>query len=147
MNKYEELKKHHQQEFSAVPMKFAFGTKQFNEMMEQWNLDPDKDLDKIVSIVYGGYIREKDVDDFIQTQKRHAKEMNDAIAADKTGDGFIYEMFYCELCDHEYGYTRNPDSALEALGYTYEALMNNGRLLHGFEKAKNKIIEEENKKK
>lgn len=147
MSKYEELKKRHQHEFSAVPIKFAFGSKQFNEMMKQWGFDPEKDLDKIFTIGYGGYMLKKDVEILNQTRKRQDKEFNEAIAADKTGDGFIYEMFYCELCDHEYGYTRNPDSTLEALGYTYEALMSDERLWHGFEKAKNKIIEEENKKK
>ena len=144
MKKNKELKKRHEQEFSALPLKFAFGPKQFDEMMKEWQLDPEQDLDKICTVGYGGYIQIKDADNFIQTQRRHNKELKDAIAEDKTGGGFIYEMFYYELCNHEYGYTRNAESTLDALGYTYNDLLKDERLMCGFEKAINKIIREDN---
>lgn len=49
---------------------------------------------------------------------RHRKELEEAIAADKAGDNFIYEMFLTELSNHEYGYTGDVQDTLDALGIT-----------------------------
>lgn len=66
---------------------------------------------------------------------RHRKEFEDAVAADKTGDGFIYDMFDYELANHEYGYTRNPSDALAALGVSRKAIEKDPQLARGFKKA------------
>ncbi len=93
MNKYSELRQRQQQEFNALPLGFAFSQKQFDEMMEGWGLDPEKDLDNIYRIPAGGYVQKKNADLLHQTTKRHSAEMAAAIAEDKTGDDFIYQMF------------------------------------------------------
>lgn len=59
MNAYAELKARQQQEFNALPLGFAFNDKQFTEMMVKWSLDPDKDIDKILSIGFGGFVQKK----------------------------------------------------------------------------------------
>ena len=41
--KYAELKKKHQDEVNAFSLGFAFGDKQFEEMMNKWGLDAKKD--------------------------------------------------------------------------------------------------------
>ena len=41
MNKYAELRNRQQEEFNALPLGFAFGDKQFEEMMKKWGLDPE----------------------------------------------------------------------------------------------------------
>lgn len=51
---------------------------------------------------------------------RLKEEREAAIAEDKTGDGFIYQMFLCELSNHEYNYTEDVEETLDALGYTWE---------------------------
>lgn len=58
---------------------------------------------------------------------------------DKTGDGFIYQMFLCELSNHEYNYTEDVEETLDALGYTWEQIMADKRLLHGLKMAQKKI--------
>ena len=105
MNEYRKLRDRQQQEFNALPLGFAFNQKQFAEMMQGWGLDPENDQDKIYSIGYGGFVRKKDADLLHTTTARHAEELAAAIAADPTGDGFICEMFRCELDNHEYSYT------------------------------------------
>ena len=70
---------------------------------------------------------------------RFDRELQEAIANDSTGDGFIYEMFLYELESHEYGYTRDPEEALDALGYTWEQVQEDTKLLNGFAKAHDKI--------
>ena len=139
MNKYSELRQRQQQEFNALPLGFAFSQKQFDEMMQEWGLDPEKDLDKIYRIPGGGYVQKKDADLLHQTTERHDKEMEAAIAEDKTGEGFIYEMFLYELNVHEYGYTMDTEDTLDALGYTVEEVLGNPRLKRGIEKAVTEI--------
>lgn len=141
MNRYAELRHRQQEEFNALPLGFAFSQKQFDEMMQGWGLDPEKDLDKILRIPGGGYVQKKDADLLHQTTERHDKEMEAAIAEDKTGEGFIYEMFLYELDNHEYGYTRDTEDTLDALGYTMEQVQADARLMHGFEKARRAIWE------
>ena len=139
MNKYAGMRKRQQEEFNALPLGFAFGQKQFEEMMRSWDLDPEKDTGKICSIGAGGYIQKKDVELLRQTSKRHKEEMEAAIAGGKTGEGFIYQMFLCELDNHEYGYTMDTEDTLDALGYTVEEVLGNPRLKRGIEKAATEI--------
>ena len=140
MNRYAQLRQRQQEELNALPLGFAFGRKQFDEMMEGWGLDPEKDLNKICSIGAGGYIRKEDVGLLRQTSERHREEMAAAIAEDETGGGFIYEMFLCELDNHEYGYTQDTEDALDALGYTAEEVLGDPRLKRGIEKAATEIL-------
>ena len=135
MNRYGEMRNRQQKEFDALPLGFAFSKRQFAEVMQQWGLDPETDIDKIQSIGFGGFIQKKDAGLLHQTRNRHDTELEAAIAGDKTGDGFIYEMFLCELDNHEYGYTRDADGALDALCYTMEEVQADERLLRGFLKA------------
>lgn len=142
MNKYKEMKRQHQREVHALPFKFAFTDQKFREMMESWGLDPEKDLDKIYAFGNGGcYYQRKDAVLVRETFKRHEAERNAAIEADRTGCGFIYEMFLAELAAHEYGYTGEYDDALESLGYTWAQVQADERLLRGLEKAAKRIME------
>ena len=143
MNKYAELRQRQQEEFDALPLGFAFSRKQFCEMMQEWGLDPEKDLDKILRIPAGGYVQKKDADLLHQTVERHDTEMAAAIEEDKTGEGFIYEMFLYELDNHEYGYTRDTEDTLDALGYTAEEVLGDPRLKRGIEKAVTEICKRE----
>lgn len=43
MESYRELRDRQQKEFNELPLGFAFSDKQFDEMMEKWGLDPEKD--------------------------------------------------------------------------------------------------------
>lgn len=88
MNSYQILKDKQQKEMNAFPLGAAFSNKQFAEMMQKWGLTID-DTDKILSIGGGCYIRKSDRDTFHSMLDRFEKERNDAIAADKTGYGFI----------------------------------------------------------
>lgn len=143
MNRYGVLREKQQEEFNALPLGFAFSDKQFCEMMKKWGLDPEKDLDKIYRIPGNGFIQKKDHAHMHEVIDRHEKEMQAAIAENKTGDGFIYEMFLFELRNHEYGYTGDSEDTLDALGYTLEQVLSDERLKCGFEKAKEKIMREE----
>ena len=135
MNAYQSLKQKHQQEISVFPMVFAFGQKQFESAMEKLELKPT-DTDKVCSLYGAGDImRKADVPDYIKLIKRQHKELKDAINADKTGDGFIYDMFSTELANHEYCITCDLSDTLSVLNLTVEEVNADPRLLHGLCKA------------
>lgn len=46
-NRYAELRQKQQEVLSALPINYAFGNSQFDEMMQEWGLDPDADVNKI----------------------------------------------------------------------------------------------------
>lgn len=142
MNKYKELKDKHQKEFNQFPMKFAFSDEQFERGMAELGLKPDQ-----TDMVYGfagtgGFYRRSDAPALHEMLERHARERQEALAADPTGDGYIYDMFLYELRNHEYGYTGDAEDTLDALDITWEQLEADARLKHGFQKAKKTIWEE-----
>jgi hypothetical protein len=140
-NLYKELHDRHQAEINAFPFGFAFSQEQFDKMMvDRFNLEPT-DTDKIYSIGGGGYIRKEDHQAMCDMIERHAKEKKDAIAADLTGEGYIYDMFVYELANHEYMITMTSDDTLDALGLTWEDVKADSRLSHGLKKAKKYILE------
>lgn len=143
MSTYQEMRLRQQQEFNALPLGFAFSQEQFDEMMRGWGLHPKRNVKNICSIGNGIYIQKKDVGLLVQTNARHKKELATAITADTTGSGFIFEMFYYELKNHEYGYTGDAKDTLESLNYTMEQVQSDKCLCKGFERARKKIMGEE----
>lgn len=124
---YKELKQRQQAEVSAFPMAFAFGARQFEEGMKKLGLEPSE-REKIVSIGGGGFIRKDDQEALMEMFRQHKRQRKIAAAADKTGNGYLLEMFRYELANHEYGYTRDPEPALDALGLTEQEIAGDKRL-------------------
>ena len=143
MNDYQKMRNRHQQEFNMLPLGFALNQKQFNEMMRGWGLHPERDVKELTCIGNCGYIQKKDVELLRQTSARHKEELAAAIELDTTGDGFIFQMFYYELKNHEYGYTGDADDTLDTLNYTMAQVQSDQRLYRGFQQACKKIMEEE----
>ena len=139
MNAYKQLKDRQQKEFDAFPLGAAFSKKQFAEMMQKWDLT-ENDTDKILSIGFNCFIRKSDRERFHEMNARHKKEKQDAITADKTGDGFICAMFYYELGNHEYCITYDLEDTFDALDLTEEQVNADERLIHGLEKALKKYL-------
>ncbi|MCI9507039.1 MAG: hypothetical protein HFF62_10740 [Oscillospiraceae bacterium] len=139
MNQYEDLKQRQQQEFSAFPMQFAFSDSQFAEGMAALGLKPT-DTDKIYKAPGGGFYRREDGPRLYDMMGRFDRELQEAIAEDETGDGFIFEMFLYELGNHEYDVTMELNETLDALGYTMEDIQADPRLCHGLERARLEIL-------
>lgn len=139
MNRYADLKQRQQQEFSAFPMQFAFSDSQFAEGMAALGLKPT-DTDKIYKAPGGGFYRREDGPRLYDMMGRFDRELQEAIAEDETGDGFIFEMFLYELGNHEYDVTMELNETLDALGYTMEDIQADPRLCHGLERARLEIL-------
>ena len=134
MNAYQQMKDRQQKEFDAFPIGAAFSNQQFQQMMEKWGLTVN-DTDKICSIGGGCYIRKADIAAFTTLINKTAAELKNAIAADTTGDGFIFDMFVYELANHEYCITYDLEETLDALGLTPEEVNADELLKHGLNKA------------
>lgn len=139
MNEFEKLRNRQQQEVNALPMRFAFSQEQLQKDMKDWGLRPKMDLDKIAQLPYGGFAQKKDVPLIRDTFARHRAELQAAVDADPTGEGFIKEMFLTELENHEYSYTGTAEDALESLGLSYEKVAADPRLAHGLKLAEQEI--------
>ena len=139
MNRYADLKQHQQQEFGTFPMQYAFSNQQFAEGMAALGLKP-ADTDKIYKVPGGGFYRREDGSRLKTMIDRFDQELHEAVAGDKAGDGFIYEMFLYELENYEYGCTMDLSETLDALGYTPEDIQADPRLSHGLERARLEIL-------
>ncbi len=127
-NKYLELKEKHQKEINEFPMFFAFSQEQLTKGIENLNTTAEK----CYSIGCGGFIRKTDSKKLTELFLRQAKEQQIAIEKDKTGEGFILDMFQYELDNHEYKYTMDARDTLDALGLTIDEISKSQPLLNGF---------------
>jgi hypothetical protein len=131
---YQQLVDKQQKEVNEFPLGAAYNKKQFEEMMAKWNLKPT-DTDQITTIMNGVFIRKSDIPAYIELVNKLHNETQEAIKNDKTGDGFVYQMFAYELDNHEYSVTYDLEETLDALGYTIEDIKNDRKLSHGLKKA------------
>ena len=137
---YKAMKDRHQAEVNALPLAFAFSKDRYIEKLAEWNItEAEAEAGAILSIGAGGFIRATDEELVKSTFERIHDETEAAIAADTTGDGFIYEMFLYELNNHEYSYTGDVDETLDALNITWEEMADNRALLNGLNKALKEI--------
>jgi hypothetical protein len=135
MESYPEMKERHRKEFGALPIAFGFNERQFREGMKKLGLDP-ADTGNVAGIGAGGFCRKETLPLIKETVERHTAEMESAIAADETGEGFIFEMLDYELGNHEFCITWDVEPALESVGLTMEEVKKSPALSHGLKLAK-----------
>lgn len=139
MNKYEEIKNKHQKRVEEFPLMFAFTNEQLSKEMQRLGLN-DNDFDKIYDMGAGCFIRKSDLEEYNKMWDELRKEHQDLIDADKTGEGYIKDMFVSELENHEYSYTRDLEDTLDALELTEEDILNNPLLQHGLYLAEKEVL-------
>ena len=143
MSTYTTLKTRQEKEFNDFPMFFAFSNKQLEEGMKKIGLELT-DTDKIYSAGGGGYYKKTDAIKLKDLLCRHTNEKNEAIKADSTGEGFIFDMFDYELSNHEYCITMDPEPTMDALGISQDDINKSEALQAGLKLAKSNQWDEEN---
>ena len=129
---YREIKDQQQREIDSLPMIWSFSEKQLKEGMQKLGV---KDMTELKAIAPSGFVKKTDYKALWDMIHRHQQEIKDQIEADKTGEGFIYDMFYTELANHEYSYTGDPTEALRACSVQPLQIEQDPRLNKGFCKA------------
>ncbi len=133
VNLYRELKNKQQKEFndfSEANMFYAYNDKQFEEGMKKLGLELNQ-TDLLYSTGSGGCYLKTKSEELQAILNKQEQELRQAIEADKTGEGFIKQMFRYELNNYEYCYTYELDDTLDALGLTIEEVNSNPALLNG----------------
>jgi len=139
MESYKELQSRQSNEFSELPIFWAFNNEQFIKGMESLGLK-ETDKEQVCQIMRGGVCKKSDRQNVIDMLKRHTKEHKTAIEADETGNGYIFEMFDYELSNHEYTYTHDIEPTLDALGLTKEYIEQSAAIKAGMQKAINEQL-------
>lgn len=137
-NKYLELKARHQKEIDALPIKAAFSSQQFNEMMKNFGLSiSSEDCRKIYSIGYGCYAKLEDKEKIDKCFDDHDKELT-LFLEDYDN---LKQAFEYELGNHEFCYTYDPTDTLRSLGFTYDDILHKPMVEKAFNEAKKKYLE------
>lgn len=125
---YAEFREKRQESFNKLPMKAAFGDKQFEEMMAEWGLTTSKDdLKKISSLGGGAYCLVKDEHLFYEWVEENDKKMKEFLSDEiQLKDALIYEFG-----NHECGYTMEPMNGVRTL-FTDEEIQDNKLLAKVF---------------
>lgn len=114
---YRKLSDKHEKQVSDLPMHFAFGRKQFNEMMLELGLDPENDKDKLCrdSSMPGAYFLKTDVPTIRAAMRRMVEEKYLAMQSPR----FLRGALEYELANHEYCITMDESEAIYACGLSY----------------------------
>lgn len=94
----------------------------------------------------GGFYRRTDADLIREIFRRHQQEREEAIAADKDGTGYLYQMFRYELANHEYCVTYDLEPTIEACGFTVDEVNGNPVLLAALNKVRKDYLKEAEEK-
>ena len=70
-----------------------------------------------------------------ELKEQNQQAIDDAIAADPDGSGFIRDMFSAELANHEYSYTGDLTDTLDAVGLSVDQIKADPALLNGLQLA------------
>lgn len=101
---YLELKERQQKEINEFPIAYAFDEKQLAEALEKLGV---KDISECVTVCgHGDIMKKDDAPKFVAMLKRHTKEVQDALVADKD---FALEAFLYEMDNHEYAINYDGD--------------------------------------
>lgn len=138
MSSYLEMKEKHAKLLNSIPIQFAFSKKDLKEGLKRLGL-LENDIDKVVSLPGGGFMKKEDVPKYMDIQNQIQKEFWDAIDNDKDGAEFICEMFSYELENHEYVLTGDLEETLEALNLTPKDFEEHPNLKKGLDLAKKKL--------
>jgi len=133
-NTYLQQEEKHEQEINNFSMFFAFSKERLGEGLEKLGLKKE-DVNHITSIGSGGFIRKTDVDKYIAMMQGFEDEKKKRIDEDIDGTGYIFEMFFYELNNHEYNFTGELTPTLDALGFTMQEVNNQVNLKNGLKLA------------
>lgn len=134
---YKQFTEWAQNQVDALPIRYAFGDKQFNEMLVKYfnGITCEDAKQQLYGNGVGGYYWRTDAEQINNTFKSISDTQQRLIDEDTTGDGFIYEMFLYELDNHEYSYTQDVNETLDAIGLTVDDLNGSSSLMRGLKKA------------
>ena len=99
MENYNQMKSRHQKAVDNLPMYFAFGDRQFNELREKLGFETEEEmLNNVFTLGAGSIILKKDKELVMNTFEQNSKEMEKAMK----DDDFLLSAVEYELGNNEY---------------------------------------------
>lgn len=95
---YQEMQKRHQEEMSALPIRYAFSDKQFKEICTEFNITPETAAEHLYKFPGGGFYLKTDAEHILDTLSRITNERDTAMQDPE----FAFGAFLFELGNHEY---------------------------------------------
>ena len=143
MNKetYIEMKHRHEQEyndFTTDAVYWAFGQKQFDELLEKLNMNLDKFKKEFANYYAGGFIRKSKIKESEQLSERHWHEMQARLKSDFD---FAKSAFRYELGNYEYCYSYRLTEVFAALGVTTKQVNEHELLNKAFNEARKEYMD------
>ena len=123
-NNYKNFKEKQQKEINSLPIYWAFGKEQTDELMERLNIKSDEELKEKCFSIFGGIALKEDKNRILNTFERQNQELKDALK----DDDFLQDALEYELGNHEYIVTYDISEALNTLGITYKEYKENERI-------------------
>lgn len=136
MTTYRELKDRHSKEvneFTTAYCAWAFGNKQYKELLEKLNLTEKELQEKYAGFIGGGIILKDKINDWKELSERHYNEMHDAML---NNEEFAKSAFLYEMGNFEVFYSSRYNEVFGALGVTQKDLETNPALANAFRNAK-----------
>lgn len=141
MNLYEKLKNENQERYNRFAdtdnnVVSFFSKEQFQRVLAKIGLkDENEFAEHYYHLTSGAYVRKDKSEELDKIWEENEKAIEKAIENDPDGKHFVKDMFSYEMANHEYSYTRDISSTLDALGYSLEDINNNPKLLAGLNAA------------
>lgn len=135
---YREMRAEHQKRVDEFPIVFIFGMVGEEKLKELLKPIGAKTLQECVSISAGGLIHKDKEAAFREMFELEEAEIKQFLSSEE----HLVDAIYCEMCDHEYSYTWEPDDTLRSLDRTVADITNPGIFKTAWEKAEQKIREE-----
>lgn len=142
MKTYAEYTKQLQEKMNHLPyIKFAFGDYQTQAVFNSWGLTYPDDLDKVTTIYGAGdIIQKKDVEAFHQWYEEISKPLDDEFQELIKNDDFVIDMFIYELGNHEYQYSLDDTTVINACGFSMAEFNQDDRLTRLYKIATRKFF-------
>lgn len=135
VNSYCEFRKEQDEtlnEFLQLKTIVAFSKESLNDRMREKGISEDDFVKEWVQVVGGTFMRKSDIPRLEEIARESDLELRRRILDDLNGDGFILDMFYYELSNHEYCITKDSSETLEILGISEDEIRENPKLKKGF---------------
>ncbi|WP_026653550.1 DUF7659 family protein [Butyrivibrio proteoclasticus] len=137
---YVDMQVQHQKDIEAIPMSFVFSCRNKEDADKQIIADLKvNDMSEVTRFKYGGYVRKADLKTFDDIWKLHDEEYELFL---KDSEENLVNAIINEMCNHEYGYTLDPQDTLMALGKNKDDLFNDPMFAKAWAKAKNRVLSE-----
>lgn len=132
MESYKQMKNRQRAEMNALPIRAAFGEKQFAEMMQEFGLPNDKSgYAQIVGLGYGAYIKKTDYPAYRETTERHYNEIREL----RNNPAELKKALRYEFANHESQFSLDNETILACVCLTEKEVSEDAELLKIYNEA------------